>query len=449
MNGIQAMAMLTAVMGFATGVAAQAPDWVSLTTTGTPAVRSDHVVCYFENANGQGRILMHGGSVGATTTNETFLLDSRTGAWSNIATAAAPSARWDKAMSFDRNRNRAVLFGGQFGTTLLDDTWEFTGTDWVQATPSTRPAARRFHAMSYDAVRGVTVLFGGEAGNTRFSDTWEWNGATWVPRTSATVPAVLQSLVMAFDSVRGVTVLVGRTLQAGNPAQTWEWNGTNWTQRANAPISGAGFAFDAARQRCVMLNSDTQQTAEWDGTNWTTPATMNTPPLATSTNQYLAYDENMGRTVFAHGGFAGTWLFGSPTPARLVGFGTGCPGTGGYLLRLRGQTAMELPKVGTSLDLFAVTGVLGSPLVALTLGTGSAAIDLTGIGAPGCFSWATGDLGSLSTIATAGVAPFTLIIPNNPPLIGLSLFIQAAALDATANALGGVTSAGRELVVGN
>jgi hypothetical protein len=49
---------------------------------------------------------------------------------------------------------------GQFRT-LLNDTWVWDGTNWVQKFPGHCPSARYHHAMAYDAARGQVVLFGG------------------------------------------------------------------------------------------------------------------------------------------------------------------------------------------------------------------------------------------------------------------------------------------------
>lgn len=75
-------------------------------------------------------------------------------------------------MAYDRARGVTVLFGGFSGSNLLNDTWEWDGTTWAQASPTTSPTARVLHAMAYDSTRGVTVLFGGADGGL-LGDTWE------------------------------------------------------------------------------------------------------------------------------------------------------------------------------------------------------------------------------------------------------------------------------------
>jgi hypothetical protein len=79
-------------------------------------------------------------------------------------------------------------------------------------------------------------------------------------------------------------------------------------------------------------------------------------------------------------------------------------------------------------------------------------LDLAIIGAPGCAALADVSAGPGSAISNLGLPGVslqsTLALPNNPALAGVRIFSQSAWLDATANALGVVTSNGVELVLG-
>jgi hypothetical protein len=52
-------------------------------------------------------------------------------AWTQVA-GTQPPLRYNAAIAYDRDRNRAVLYGGEVaaGTPDLADTWEFDGTTW-------------------------------------------------------------------------------------------------------------------------------------------------------------------------------------------------------------------------------------------------------------------------------------------------------------------------------
>ncbi|MBA2544918.1 MAG: hypothetical protein H0V17_35070, partial [Deltaproteobacteria bacterium] len=100
-------------------------------------------------------------------------------AWSESPVSNRPSERRSHAMTFDEARGRVVLFGGQLGPELFDDTWEWDGRAWTQVSIGAGPPSRSRFAMTYDAARRRTVLFGGQNKSGQLDDTWEWDGETW------------------------------------------------------------------------------------------------------------------------------------------------------------------------------------------------------------------------------------------------------------------------------
>ena len=139
--------------------------------------------------------------------------------------------RSDGALVFDSNRNVAVLFGGNSGSGLLGDVWEYNGT-WAERTFTTLPTARTGAQITFDSTRNVVVLFGGNDG-IAVNDTWEYDGTTWTKKTPVDVPPARSSGALAYDPVRNVSVLFGGVNAAVERLDdTWEWNGTNWTQRS-------------------------------------------------------------------------------------------------------------------------------------------------------------------------------------------------------------------------
>jgi len=72
----------------------------------------------------------------------------------------------------------ALLFGGGEGGTDINQTWEWTGTDWVPVASGRSPAAREAFGMVYDPALGHIIVFGGQRNETTlFDDTWELSGA--------------------------------------------------------------------------------------------------------------------------------------------------------------------------------------------------------------------------------------------------------------------------------
>jgi len=168
-----------------------------------------------------------------------------------------PTSRSGAAMAFDSTRNRTVLFGGTNGS---QETWEWTGSAWIQmctVSPcnSTLPAARQHAAMAFDSDRNRIVLFGGWLGGVEIGDTWEWTGSAWIQRAT-TGPSARHYVKMTYDSTRKKTVLFGG--RSGGPAlsDTWEWNGSTWTQTAstgpNARFMNT-LDYDKTRRRVVAF----------------------------------------------------------------------------------------------------------------------------------------------------------------------------------------------------
>jgi hypothetical protein len=141
------------------------------------------------------------------------------------------------AMAYDSARGVAVLFGGQDGGNLLNDTWEWDGMNWMFRPTAVAPSARDNHRMAYDSARGVTVLFGGFDGAAS-GQTWEWDGANWRMRIPAPSPPPQEAHAMAYDSARRMTVFFGG-------GQTWEWVGPNATI-AKQPVAQSVVAGQAA-----------------------------------------------------------------------------------------------------------------------------------------------------------------------------------------------------------
>jgi hypothetical protein len=226
----------------------------------------------FDGKNGR-TVLFGGDTASQQDANDTWLWDGT--AWTPVCnklpSCTLPPARNYAAMSYDSARSRTVLFGGYQWSggacpspMLLQDTWEWDGTSWTQASPKAMPGARYAFGMGYDAKDGVSVLFGGLALPSQFqqpaptADTWAWNGTSWTQlcaagACSANVPPARSDHEVAYDSVRSKLVMYG----GSSLVDTWEWDGAAWTQSepALSPPSrtDGAMTFDSKRARVVLF----------------------------------------------------------------------------------------------------------------------------------------------------------------------------------------------------
>jgi hypothetical protein len=163
-----------------------------------------------------------------------------------------------------------VLFGGLSSSgQVLQDTWEWNGTQWSFRT-NEGPPARWIQRMAYDSARGVTVMFGGAGPNETDirGDTWEWDGNSWTERHPTHSPPARYGQAMAFNAELGVTQLFGGqtefALGVGVLGDTWQWDGNDWTQLPIAgpsPRSFTKMVYDSNRHRTVLFGG-------YDGTQF-------------------------------------------------------------------------------------------------------------------------------------------------------------------------------------
>lgn len=99
-------------------------------------------------------------------------------------------------------------------------------------------------------------------------------------------------------------------------------------------------------------------------------------------------------------------------------------------------TASRVPAMGVSAVLISLIQV-------------NPGIDLGYMGAPDCLALVDLNSAASSLMLGSPTATFAFAVPNNPAFVGLPLNVQAASLDAAANALGVITSNGISSVVGN
>jgi hypothetical protein len=223
-------------------------------------------------------------------------------------------------MVYDEARDRMVVFGGSQGATKYGDTWEWTGSGWVNACTdpacqASSPSARVGHAMAYDAKRARTLLFGG------YNDTegalWQWDGTSWSIREPGGPPPQ-ENHAMVFDSARSRTVLFDVS------ARTWEWDGAHWTEACTGACASAlpdvrrfgAMTYDAAHGATLLFggnntsNVAVQTTWSWNGAAWeqlcTTDPCDLTLPVA-RTHHAMAFDSVHGASVM----FGGTTASGA------------------------------------------------------------------------------------------------------------------------------------------
>ncbi len=197
--------------------------------------------------------------------DETWEYDTATHTWYGpYLPATRPSLRYDHAMAYDSTNNRIVLFGGRFGSTYFDETWEYdtaTHTWYGPFQPSICPSGRIEHAMTYDSVNNRIVLFGGDDGSLN-DETWEYDTATHTWYGSylpVTRPSSRYATALIYDSVIKKIVLFGG-LDIPKNDETWEydtsthtWDGPYLFTTQPSARNDHAMAFDSGNNRIILF----------------------------------------------------------------------------------------------------------------------------------------------------------------------------------------------------
>jgi len=271
--------------------------WTQLHPAHEPSIRSNTAIAY-DPATKQ--VVLFGGLSSLANTkmlSDTWTWDGTD--WTHQHPATSPPARDDAALAYDAATNQLVLFGGgsskpPIGGLVpppLNDTWIWDGSNWIQQHPAASPLPVLSPGLTYDAARQNLILFGGLYANTtpmrkELNDTWQWSGTNWVHLQPQTSPDL-------FDNSNGQQVLFSNPVMVYN-AQTqqifllfgsddsntnrsfqvsWVWDGTSWSKtRAGGPLNGVdtgNLLYDAKTQTVLEMTRVLPSTSiSFDTTLW-------------------------------------------------------------------------------------------------------------------------------------------------------------------------------------
>jgi hypothetical protein len=104
-----------------------------------------------------------------------------------------------------------VVTGGAGDTIRTDNTWTWTNNDWTQQFPSTQVVALVGPGSAFDVELQAVVVFGGFSQGTGrdANETWSWTGTDWVQLHPTSAPSAREGLGMAYYPVTHQVVLFG------------------------------------------------------------------------------------------------------------------------------------------------------------------------------------------------------------------------------------------------
>jgi hypothetical protein len=182
--------------------------------------------------------VLFGGSNGSSYLNDTWTWDGTN--WTEQTPATSPPARAGATMEyFD---GQVVLFGGYNGTSYLNDTWVWDGTTWTEQS-GTNPPARAYASMAEDTGyargTGALVLFGGYNGTHYLGDTWIYTATGWSQQSPVTSPSARADAAMAYNGSLAEPTLFGGYNGSSTLGDTWEYSGTDWVEQTPSAVPPA------------------------------------------------------------------------------------------------------------------------------------------------------------------------------------------------------------------
>jgi Galactose oxidase, central domain len=227
------------------------------------------------------------------------------------------------------------------GTTLLGDTWNFSGGHWTNLTASVGagPSPRDAAAFAYSAKDGELVLFGGEAVPGYVSDTWTFSGASWTKISTYAHPSSRGAAMAADGPASGTVILFGGALATGQANDTWTFHGLVWSHSlppTPAPRAIGSMTYDEADGYVLLFGgaepapngavTDSSDTWKFVQGSWTElhPSSAPSPRYAAG----MTYDPADGYVVL-FGGTNATGAYFNDTWSFLAGVWTRIGTSGG------------------------------------------------------------------------------------------------------------------------
>ncbi|HEY8643284.1 MAG TPA: PKD domain-containing protein, partial [Candidatus Dormibacteraeota bacterium] len=196
-----------------------------------PSQRAGAMMVFDAN---RGQVILFGGYtqglLGTTYYNDLWVYNFNASKWtqvlaSNCASTTQPACRAYGSMGRDGS-GQIVLFGGANATSTLGDTWTLSTSTWTLYTLSSPPARQQAALGFLNKPGGGTavslVLFGGRNGSTVLGDTWTWSGGRWLQiyGAGAGSPSARYDASAATDTSNGVVIFGGNSGSALD-SDTW------------------------------------------------------------------------------------------------------------------------------------------------------------------------------------------------------------------------------------
>jgi PKD repeat protein len=267
-------------------------------------------------------LVLFGGNSGSTYFGDTWEYN-KTGIWNQVSTSASPGPRTGAPLVFDGLHPDfyAMLWGGYNASGYSGDTWNFTGTGWVELSPGGNPPPLTGSVLVDDLADSYVVLFGGLGMGSHYSNaTWIFQGGSWTLLSTTQAPSPRDNSTASYSAPLGV-VLFGGFDGTNYLNDTWLFVHGSWTNLTVGPSppkrASAGLAFYGSVDETLLFGGYNgtgylSDTWKFNGVSWSMVAV--TKPPAPRADPTLAYDQSDGYVALFGGHnassvFGDSWVF--------------------------------------------------------------------------------------------------------------------------------------------
>ena len=274
-------------------------QWQQLSPSGPlPPPRRDHSLVLGEMP--APRLVLFAGRSGSGDLADLWTFDLASGGWTEVQASPGPAPRHGHNAIWDVATERLVIFGGQQGSTFLNDIWEFDprSNEWGQLPNSGSGPTPRYGAAAAltfgPADRaGRLLVTHGFTNAGRFDDTWAYGLSmeSWTDASPSGQRPVERCLMRGVWDSRSNRLLMFGGQTTGTPflGDLWALTVAGWqeivTDLKPLPRTFYAMVFDQQSERLIMFGGNTRDgptndLAFFDATTarWLRPVTQGGVP---------------------------------------------------------------------------------------------------------------------------------------------------------------------------
>ncbi|MFQ6128502.1 MAG: kelch repeat-containing protein, partial [Thermoplasmata archaeon] len=220
--------------------------WVRVYPEVRPLPQDKHIMAYSPKSR---KILLVSGDNGLETDFvQTWIFDLAEGNWTKLDNLkGVPPSRMESAMVYIPGNDSALLYGGRWDHTILDDLWtfNFSSETWSEGNTTSSPGPRNGHSMAYGSKENSVYLFGGRGDDNNKTMKLNLTTMEWTEVSTNESAIARMGISMIYDLLKDRLIIFGgdsfvssdsnnqtKVLNLSSGEWSWIYTPPNLTPRA-------------------------------------------------------------------------------------------------------------------------------------------------------------------------------------------------------------------------